>query len=102
MLSDLVGKGLPMYLPKGATLRRTLDRYITDKEIEHGYLHVTTPSVGSVELYKTSGHWEHYKNDMFPAMQLDDEVYVLRPMNCPHHMMIYPLLFRSQRQVQHR
>jgi threonyl-tRNA synthetase len=99
MLSDLVGKGLPMYLPKGATLRRTLDRYITDKEIEHGYLHVTTPSVGSVELYKTSGHWEHYKDDMFPAMQLDDEAYVLRPMNCPHHMMIYKNSLHSYRDL---
>jgi len=99
MTSDLVGKGLPMYLPKGATLRRELDRYITDKEIAHGYLHVTTPSVGSVELYKTSGHWEHYKDDMFPAMQLDDEAYVLRPMNCPHHMMIFKNSLHSYRDL---
>ena len=89
MFSELVGKGLPMWLPNGFIVRRLLSDYITNKEIELGYKHVLTPSVGSVDLYKTSGHWEHYKDDMFPAMELDDEAYVLRPMNCPHHMMIY-------------
>jgi len=89
MFADLVGKGLPMWLPNGFIVRRLLSDYITDKEIALGYKHVLTPSVGSVNLYKTSGHWDHYKDDMFPAMELDDESYVLRPMNCPHHMMIY-------------
>ena len=89
MFSDLVGKGLPMWLPNGFTIRKLLIDYITDKEIKHGYKHVYTPSLGSVDLYKTSGHWEHYKDDMFPEMRLDNESYVLRPMNCPHHMMLY-------------
>ena len=89
MLSDLVGRGLPLWLPNGYTLWRTLQNYITDKEVAHGYKHVHTPDLGSVELYKTSGHWDHYKDDMFPAMELDEEAYVLRPMNCPHHMVIY-------------
>ena len=89
MFADLVGKGLPMWLPNGFIVRRTLVDYITDKEISLGYKHVMTPSLGNVDLYKTSGHWDHYKDDMFPAMELDDEAYVLRPMNCPHHMMMF-------------
>ncbi|MDO4996039.1 MAG: threonine--tRNA ligase [Bacilli bacterium] len=89
MFADLVGKGLPMWLPNGFIVRRTLVDYIMDKEISLGYLHVMTPSLGNVDLYKTSGHWDHYKDDMFPAMELDDEAYVLRPMNCPHHMMMF-------------
>ena len=89
MTDDLVGRGMPMFLPKGYTLWRILENYIRDKEIRSGYQHVLTPCVGTVELYKTSGHWDHYKENMFPAMQVDDEVYVLRPMNCPHHMRIY-------------
>ena len=89
MFSDLVGRGLPMWLPNGFTLRRQLSDYIMDKEISLGYKHVLTPSIGSVDLYKTSGHWDHYKDDMFPAMEVDEEAYVLRPMNCPHHMMMY-------------
>ena len=89
MNSELVGKGLPLWLPNGAMVRMLLDRYITDKEIRLGYKHVCTPSLGSKKLYETSGHWDHYKDDMFPVMKLDDEEYVLRPMNCPHHMMIY-------------
>ena len=89
MMSDLVGKGLPMWLPNGYTLWRILQNYITDKEVYHGYLHVHTPDLGSVDLYKTSGHWDHYKDDMFPSMKLDNEEYVLSPMNCPHHMVIY-------------
>jgi threonyl-tRNA synthetase len=99
MYSDLVGKGLPMWLPDGFTLRRKLVDYITDKELKLGYKHVMTPSLGNVELYKTSGHWEHYKEDMFPAMELDDEAYVLRPMNCPHHMMIYKNFLHSYRDL---
>ena len=89
MFSDLVGKGLPMWLPNGFILRRTLSDYIMNKEIKAGYKHVLTPCVGSSNLYKTSGHWAHYKDDMFPSMKLDDEEYVLRPMNCPHHMMLF-------------
>ena len=89
MFDELIGKGLPMYLPNGFTLRRILADYIMNKEIAMGYKHVMTPSLGNVELYKTSGHWDHYKEDMFPAMELDDEAYVLRPMNCPHHMVMF-------------
>lgn len=97
--NDLVGKGLPMWLPNGATIRRTLERYIVDKEIALGYSHVYTPSLGSVDLYKTSGHWDHYKDDMFPVMHMDDEEYVLRPMNCPHHMLIYKNDIHSYRDL---
>ena len=89
MFSDLVGKGLPMWLPNGFILRRTLSDYIMNKEVALGYKHVRTPSIASVDLYKTSGHWDHYKDDMFPVMERDEEAYVLRPMNCPHHMMMY-------------
>ena len=89
MISDLVGRGLPLWLPNGYTLWRTIQNYITEKEVLNGYKHVHRPDLGSVELYKTSGHWDHYKDDMFPAMELDEEAYVLRPMNCPHHMVIY-------------
>ena len=99
MTNDLVGKGLPMWLPNGATIRRTLERYIVDKEVSLGYSHVYTPSLGSVDLYKTSGHWDHYKDDMFPVMHMDDEEYVLRPMNCPHHMMIYKNSLHSYRDL---
>ncbi len=89
MTDDLVGRGMPMFLPKGYTLWRILENYIRDKELRSGYQHVLTPCVGTVELYKTSGHWEHYQHNMFPAMTVEDDVYVLRPMNCPHHMRIY-------------
>ena len=89
MTHKLVGSGLPMYLPHGATVRRLLERYIQDKEIKMGYEHVYTPSLANVSLYKTSGHWDHYKEDMFPVMKMDNEELVLRPMNCPHHMLIY-------------
>ena len=89
MTDELVGRGLPMFLPKGYTVWRILENYIRDKELKLGYQHVLTPCVGTVDLYKTSGHWDHYKQNMFPAMEVDDEVYVLRPMNCPHHMRIY-------------
>ncbi len=99
MMSDLVGRGLPLWLPNGYDLWRKLQNYITDKEIEHGYKHVHTPDIGSVNLYKTSGHWDHYKDDMFPAMELDNESYVLRPMNCPHHMVIYGNSLHSYRDL---
>ena len=89
MFDDLVGRGLPMWLPNGFIVRRLLSDYIMDKEYDLDYMHVMTPSLGNVELYKTSGHWAHYKDDMFPAMEMDDEAYVLRPMNCPHHMVMF-------------
>ena len=87
--NDLVGKGLPMYLPNGYIIWETLENYIKGKERKLGYLHVLTPPLGNVELYKTSGHWDHYKDNMFPKMEVEGEEFVLRPMNCPHHMMIY-------------
>ena len=99
MTHELVGSGLPMYLPHGATIRRILERYIQDKEISLGYEHVYTPSLANVELYKTSGHWDHYKEDMFPAMKMDNEEMVLRPMNCPHHMLIYKHNMHSYRDL---
>lgn len=99
MFDDLVGRGLPMWLPNGFIVRRALSDYIMDKEYALGYKHVMTPSLGNVELYKTSGHWAHYKDDMFPAMELDDEAYVLRPMNCPHHMVMYRQNLHSYREL---
>ena len=89
MSDDLIGRGLPMFLPNGYIIWQELENYIKDKERKLGYQHVMTPCVGTVELYKTSGHWDHYKENMFPAMEVDGEAFVLRPMNCPHHMMIY-------------
>ena len=99
MTHKLVGAGLPMYLPNGATIRMILERYIQDKEISLGYEHVYTPSLANVELYKVSGHWDHYKDDMFPAMKMDNEEMVLRPMNCPHHMLIYKSKMHSYRDL---
>ena len=99
MTHELVGTGLPMYLRDGATIRRLLERYIQDKEISLGYSHVYTPSLANVELYKTSGHWDHYKDDMFPVMEMGNEQMVLRPMNCPHHMLIYKNKIRSYRDL---
>ncbi len=99
MSDDLVGKGLPMFLPKGYTIWRELENYIRDKEISLGYQHVLTPCVGTVQLYQTSGHWDHYKDNMFPAMEVEDEKFVLRPMNCPHHMMIYANRNHSYREL---
>ena len=99
MTHKLVGSGLPLYLPKGATIRRVLERYIQDKELALGYQHVYTPSLANVALYKTSGHWDHYKDDMFPMMKMGDEEMVLRPMNCPHHMLIYKSKMRSYRDL---
>lgn len=99
MTHELVGSGLPLYLPNGAKIRMLLERYIADKEVALGYNHVYTPSLANVELYKTSGHWDHYKDDMFPPMQLDNEEIVLRPMNCPHHMLIFKNKTRSYRDL---
>ncbi|MBQ9658617.1 MAG: threonine--tRNA ligase [Clostridia bacterium] len=99
MTHELVGSGLPLYLPNGATIRRQLERYIQDKEVELGYSHVYTPSLANVELYKTSGHWDHYREDMFPVMKMDNEELVLRPMNCPHHMLVYKNKMRSYRDL---
>lgn len=97
--SQLVGAGLPLWLPNGATIRRELERYIVDKEVALGYDHVYTPVMGSVDLYKTSGHWDHYQEDMFPLMDMENEQLVLRPMNCPHHMMIYKNKPHSYREL---
>ncbi|MGF2617338.1 threonine--tRNA ligase [Rossellomorea vietnamensis] len=99
MNSQKVGQGLPMWLPKGATIRRIIERYIVDKEEKLGYDHVYTPIMGSVDLYKTSGHWDHYQENMFPVMDMDNEQLVLRPMNCPHHMMIYKNSIHSYREL---
>ena len=99
MFNDLVGKGLPMWLPNGFTVRRELNDYIMNKELELGYKHVMTPSLASTDLYKTSGHWDHYHDDMFPVMERDEESYVLRPMNCPHHMMIYKIYMHSYKDL---
>ena len=99
MTHKLVGAGLPIYLPNGATIRRTLERYIQDKELALGYWHVYTPSIANTELYKISGHWDHYKDDMFPVMKMDNEELVLRPMNCPHHMLIYKSELRSYKDL---
>jgi threonyl-tRNA synthetase len=97
--SKEVGQGLPIWLPAGAKLRRTMERYIVDLEERLGYSHVYTPVLANVELYKTSGHWEHYQEDMFPKMVLDNEELVLRPMNCPHHMMVFKSEMRSYRDL---
>ncbi len=99
MNSQLIGQGLPLWLPKGATIRRVIERYIVDKEQKLGYDHVYTPIMGSVDLYKTSGHWDHYQENMFPVMDMDNEQLVLRPMNCPHHMMIYKNDIHSYREL---
>jgi threonyl-tRNA synthetase len=97
--NQLIGQGLPLWMPKGATIRRIIERYIVDKEVSLGYDHVYTPIMGSVDLYKTSGHWDHYHEDMFPVMEMDNEELVLRPMNCPHHMMIYKNGIHSYREL---
>lgn len=100
MISPEVGQGLPFWLPKGATIRRTIERYIVDREISLGYQHVYTPIMADVEFYKTSGHWDHYHEDMFPPMDMGDgEMLVLRPMNCPHHMMVYKNDIHSYREL---
>lgn len=98
--NPLVGAGLPLWLPNGATIRREIERYIVDKEVSMCYDHVYTPIMANVDLYKTSGHWDHYQEDMFPPMSLDEnENMVLRPMNCPHHMMVYANKPHSYREL---
>lgn len=99
MTDDLVGKGMPLWLPNGAIIRKNLENYIYEKEQNLGYEHVYTPCVGTVDLYKTSGHWDHYQENMFPKMQVDEEEFVLRPMNCPHHMLVYKNKIHSYREL---
>ena len=99
MSHDLVGKGMPLWLPNGAIVRKNLENYIYAKEQKLGYSHVYTPCVGTVDLYKTSGHWDHYKENMFPSMKVDDEEFVLRPMNCPHHMLVFKNKLHSYRDL---
>ena len=99
MSHDLVGKGMPLWLPNGALIRKQLENYIYEKERNMGYFHVYTPCVGTVDLYKTSGHWDHYKENMFPSMKVDEEEFVLRPMNCPHHMLVYGNELHSYRDL---
>ena len=96
---EIIGSGFPLWLPKGATVKRILERYIQDKELSLGYDHVYTPVLATTELYKISGHWAHYKENMFPVMKMDNEELVLRPMNCPHHMMIYKNSIHSYRDL---
>lgn len=99
MTHELVGSGMPLWLPNGALIRHELENYIYQKEEVMGYNHVYTPCVGTVNLYKTSGHWDHYKENMFPMMKVDDEEFVLRPMNCPHHMLVYKNKMHSYRDL---
>lgn len=99
MTHDLVGSGMPLWLPNGAVIRKELENYIYEKERKMGYDHVYTPCVGTTDLYKTSGHWDHYKENMFPTMKVDDEEFVLRPMNCPHHMLVYKNKMHSYRDL---
>ena len=99
MNHDLVGAGMPLWLSNGAIVRKQLENYIYNKERKLGYNHVYTPCVGTVDLYKTSGHWDHYKENMFPMMKVDDEEFVLRPMNCPHHMLVYKNKLHSYRDL---
>ena len=99
MTHDLIGKGMPIWLPNGALVRKQLENYIYEKEQKLGYKHVYSPCVGTTNLYKTSGHWDHYKENMFPTMQVDEEEFVLRPMNCPHHMLVYANSLHSYRDL---
>ena len=99
MTHELVGAGMPLWLPNGAVIRKQLENYIYEKERNMGYDHVYTPCVGTVSLYKTSGHWDHYKENMFPMMKVDEEEFVLRPMNCPHHMLVYKNKLHSYRDL---
>ena len=99
MTHELVGSGMPLWLPNGALIRHELENYIYQKEEAQGYNHVYTPCVGTVDLYKTSGHWDHYKENMFPMMKVDEEEFVLRPMNCPHHMLVYKNKMHSYRDL---
>jgi len=99
MNHELVGAGMPIWLPNGAVIRKELENYIYKKERDLGYDHVYSPCVGTTDLYKTSGHWDHYKENMFPVMKVDEEEFVLRPMNCPHHMLVYKNKLHSYRDL---
>ena len=99
MTSPLVGAGMPLWLPNGSIVRKQLENYIYKKEQALGYDHVYTPCVGTKQLYVTSGHWDHYQKNMFPLMKVDDEEFVLRPMNCPHHMLVYKNKLHSYRDL---
>ncbi len=96
---ELIGAGLPLWLPKGATVRRLLEEFITELERQSGYSHVYTPHIAKKDLYELSGHWDHFKDDMFPVMELEHEEMVLRPMNCPHHILIYASKLHSYRDL---
>lgn len=96
--SDAVGKGLPLFTPKGSVIRRELERFIVDEEIKRGYLHVYTPDIAKIDLYKKSGHYPHYKDSMYAPIEIDDEQFMLRPMTCPHHFELYlrkPVSYRE-------
>lgn len=99
VLDPLVGRGLPLWLPKGTILRDTMERWLRDLQIEHGYEPVATPHIGSIELYKTSGHYPYYKDSQYAPIDVDGELYLLKPMNCPHHIMIYRSAMRSFRDL---
>ena len=99
VFSDLVGQGLPLFTPKGATIRRLLERFVQDEEIKRGYLHVVTPPLAKVALYKTSGHYPYYKDTMYPLMKVDEDELILRPMTCPHHFMLYKSRPRSYKEL---
>src|SRR6185437_2578552 len=98
-VNDLVGAGLPLWLPKGATIRRLLEEYILERERQAGYQHVYTPDIAKIDLYKRSGHWAHFHDDMFPPMELENEEMILRPMNCPHHILVYESKKHSYRDL---
>jgi threonyl-tRNA synthetase len=97
--SDTVGKGLPLFTPKGATIRRELERFIVEEEIKRGYQHVITPDIAKLDLYKKSGHYPHYKDSMYAPIVIDDEEFMLRPMTCPHHFELYLSQPRSYREL---
>ena len=98
-ISEDVGRGLPMLLPKGATIRRILERFIVDEELKRGYQHVYTPILGKKDLYVKSGHWQLYQDSMYPPIRFNDEEYILRPMSCPHHFMLYNSQFHSYKDL---
>jgi threonyl-tRNA synthetase len=97
--SPLVGSGLPIWLPRGATIRRELERFIVDTELKWGYLHVYTPDIAKLDLYKTSGHYPYYKDSMYAPIKIDDDEFMLRPMTCPHHFQVYSDSPKSYKQL---
>jgi len=102
VFSDLVGKGLPTFGPKGATIKRELERFTTDEELKRGYHHIITPDLAKVDLYKKSGHYPYYKDTMYPVMKIDEEELILKPMTCPHHFMFYKSEPHSYRDLPYR